>query len=362
GDAAANAAFEEMMAVAKMGNSGTSTEWNFAAVKCPIPRLMQHIRQLSNVVTSLTFHDLVNYNHEAMPLLHQYLCNSPHLIHLWAPKTYYPIAYMDLFRRIPEPVNPLETYDRAHILAEIKPLLPGVWRCRNLETLHIGFQISGGWGTRHQPEQSRVVFGYIARVLPQLRELQIHTQSGDQVFPIPKLRLSGGFCLLAKLQYLERLKICNSQTPQPPKHVYDIDWVVREGWSAKAREARRRAIAPWGQPIRLEEEVEAKRVAKKVAKRLNRTGGGVGVGEADRVMQWEVSVDPDLRQELQHLGRLLDVKLRLDEMIAPEDGVSNQWPSLQKIAIASDAIYGLSPENEFIRLTMAREYSRRENR
>lgn len=351
-DAAANAAFEEMMVAGKMGNNGSSTEWNFAAEKSPTPRLIQHIRQFSNVVTSLTFHNVINSHHEAMPLLHQYLCNSSHLIHLWASRTYYPIAHMDLFQRIPEPVNPLKTYNRAHTLAEIKSFRPGVWKCRNLETLHIGFQISGGWGTRHQPEQSRVVFGYIARVLPQLRDLQIHTHNGDQVFPLQKLRLSGGFCLLAKLQYLERLKICNGRSPQPPKHVYDIDWMVREGWTTEAKEARRRAMAPWGQPTRFEEEVEVMRIAKS----LNRAGGGVG--DIDRAMQWELSVDPELREALQHLGQLLDVKLWLDEMVAPEDGLSNQWPSLQKIAIASSAVYGLSPLREFYRLTSAGKCSR----
>ncbi|KAF9148658.1 hypothetical protein BG015_009583 [Linnemannia schmuckeri] len=268
---------------------------------------------------------------------------------------------MDLFRRIPEPVNRLKTYNRAHTLTEIKSTRPGVWKCRKLETLHIGFHITGGWGTRHQPEQSRVVFGYIARVLPQLRELHIHTVSRQQMFPFQKLRLSGGFCLLAKLQYLERLKICSSETPQPPKHVYDLDWMVREGWTAEARETRRRAMAPWSQPIRLEDKAEAKRVAKRDGK--TRSQIGEGAGDAGRIMEWESLVDPGLKEELQHLGRLRDVKLWLDEMVAPDSrGMSNQWPSLQKIAIASNAVYGLSPLNEYIRLTMAREYSRWENR
>lgn len=360
GDPVANAAIEEMMMASTTGY-GSSAEWNFATEVSPTPRLMQHIRQLSNVVTSLTFHNLRPHYHEAISLLHQYLCNSPHLIHLCAPMTYYPIAHMDLFRRIPEPFNPQKTYDRAHTLAEIKATRPGVWKCSNLETLHIGFHIMGGWGTRHEPEQSRVVFGYIARVLPRLRELHIHTRSVRQAFPFQKLRLSGGFCLLAKLRYLERLKICDSKTPQPPKHVYDLDWMVQEGWTLEAREARRRAMAPWGQPIRLEDEAEAKRVAKKVGKSRNRVGSGIG--DAGRAMEWESSVDPGLREELQHLGRLLDVKMWLDEMVAPGSSeVSNQWPSLQKVAIASDAVYGHSLLNEFIRLTMAREYTRWENR
>ncbi|OAQ34381.1 hypothetical protein K457DRAFT_152078 [Linnemannia elongata AG-77] len=360
GDRAANAAIEEMMMATTTGY-GSSTEWDFAAEASPTPRLMRHIRQLSNVVTSLTFYNLNQDYHEAIPFLHHYLCNSPHLIHLWAPMTYYPIAHMDLFRRIPEPINRQKSYDRAHTLAEIKSARPGVWKCRNLETLNIGFQVTGGWGTQHQPEQSRVVFGYIARVLPRLRELRIHTVSTYQAFPFQKLRLSGGFCLLAKLRYLERLKICDSQTPQPPKHVYDLDWMVQEGWTVDGREARRRAMAPWGQPIQLEDEVEAKRVAKRMGKNRNRVGGGVG--DAGQAMEWESSVDPGLREELQHLGRLLDVKVWLDEMVAPgSSAVSNQWPSLQKLAIASDAEYGLLPPYEFIRLTAAREYNRWEGR
>ncbi|KAK3819451.1 MAG: hypothetical protein JOS17DRAFT_756479 [Linnemannia elongata] len=360
GDPEANSAIEEILMATTTGY-GSSTEWNFAAELSSAPRLMQHIRQLSNVVTSLTFHNFIQDYYETTSLLHQYLCNSPHLIHLCAPMTYYPIAHMDLFRRILEPFNPLKTYDRDHTLAKIESTRPGVWKCRNLETLHIGFYITGGWGTRHEPEQSRVVFGYIARVLPQLRELHIHTNSAFQVFPFQKLRLSGGFCLLAKLRFLERLKICDSQTPQPPKHVYDLDWMVKEGWTVEAREARRRAMAPWGQPIRLEDEAESKRVAKRVKKNRNRVGGGVS--DAGQALEWESSVDPGLRDELQHLGRLLDVKVWLDKMVIPgSSAVDSPWPSLQKVAIASDAVYGLSPLHAFIRLTNAREYTRWENR
>ncbi|KAF9118916.1 hypothetical protein BGW39_000747 [Mortierella sp. 14UC] len=367
-EAGANAALDELMMTDGMGAG--STEWDFANGSLT-PKLMQHIRQLPNMVTSLTFHDPLLSHHAAMPLLHQYLCdhNSSHLLHLRAPQATYPIAHMDLFRRIPEPINILKSFDRAAALAEIKATPRGVWKCRNLETLHIGFEIPGGWGTRHQPEQSRVVFGYIARVLPRLCELFIHTQVENHVFPFQKLRLEGGFCLLAKLKWLERLQICDQRTPLPPKQLHDLEWMVSVGWTEKGRDKRRRAMAPWRKPILLEDEKEAKRVAsiERLCSGSGSTGngsrGGSGVSKG---MKWGSTVDEALKEELRHLGRLLDVKLWLDEMVSPEssgDGSENRpWPSLRMIAIACNRVYGSPPLSEFYRLERAREYARYENR
>lgn len=98
-----------------------------------------------------------------------------------------------------------------------------------------------------------------------------------------------------------------------------------------------------------------------VSKSRNEFGGGVG--DSRWTIEWESSVDPGLWEELQHLRRLPDVKGWLNEMVAPgSSSVGNQRASLQKVAIASDAMYGPSPLNEFIRLTMAREYNRLESR
>ncbi|KAF9102828.1 hypothetical protein BGX29_004134 [Mortierella sp. GBA35] len=247
---------------------------------------MQHIQRLSNVVTSLNFHDPSNLQPETLPLLHSYLCQSTlssHLLHPRAPRTAYPIAHMDLFGRIPDPVISMKNINKAAILTEIKSIPCGVWKCRNLKILHLGFEIAGGWGTRHQPQYSRVVFGYIARVLPRLQELHIHTQTKYTALPFQKLKLDGGFCLLARVQYLERLVICDGSTPRPPKHVHDLDWIVEGGFAAEAKERRRRAMAPWGGLIRQEDLIEAKRIA--MTDRAQRSSAGGNGESVNRIIQ-----------------------------------------------------------------------------
>ncbi|KAF9149294.1 hypothetical protein BG015_008910 [Linnemannia schmuckeri] len=83
--------------------------------------------------------------------------------------------------------------------------LPPIWSCRGLETLHIEL---------HGKFDPRVFYGYISRVLPQLQELVIirpkHCESAPMLFLYTSGSLwlgGGGLCLLARLQYLERLWI-----------------------------------------------------------------------------------------------------------------------------------------------------------
>ncbi|KAF9541505.1 hypothetical protein EC957_003003 [Mortierella hygrophila] len=101
------------------------------------------------------------------------------------------------------------------------------WACRNLETLHLGFKAK----ETHTPndhddmkarkrlitEESRILFGFIARNCPQLRDLHIRKYSLD-------LSLEGGLCLLTQLRELEQLVIW-SQTKGFRLREKDVDWI-----------------------------------------------------------------------------------------------------------------------------------------
>ncbi|KAK3832345.1 MAG: hypothetical protein J3R72DRAFT_478290 [Linnemannia gamsii] len=75
-----------------------------------------------------------------------------------------------------------------------------IWVCRRLATLHI---YSSGENIRDAEEDARILFGYISRICPLLRDLAIQHQHLC-------VRLEGGLCLLSRLHHLERLSIVSS--------------------------------------------------------------------------------------------------------------------------------------------------------
>ncbi|KAF9083185.1 hypothetical protein BGX23_011701 [Mortierella sp. AD031] len=141
--------------------------------------------------------------------LHNFLCSSPHLIHLKATEVRYPIEHMDIHGRLPPLPRP-EGNGRRDVFA--RPIfLPGIWQCRKLRTLHIRINtpVPKKSMTVVAPpiaEHSRIFFGYIARVCPDLRELVLG--NGDDRVNSPSFDMSilGGFCLLGRLQHLERFR------------------------------------------------------------------------------------------------------------------------------------------------------------
>ncbi|KAF9986742.1 hypothetical protein BGZ65_006444, partial [Modicella reniformis] len=80
-----------------------------------------------------------------------------------------------------------------------------IWACRGLQTLHITFQSSVY--DFSPTNRARVVFGYLSLVCPQLRDLWIRHQKLD-------LGLEGGMCMLARLRWLERLRIQVDTNPE----------------------------------------------------------------------------------------------------------------------------------------------------
>ncbi|KAF9079396.1 hypothetical protein BGX23_004197 [Mortierella sp. AD031] len=107
--------------------------------------------------------------------LRQLLCESPSLRHLKTLKMPYMPSFMDIHRRLgvysPEYQHQLEQ-------GLLSPDIPGIWVCRELESLHVDFHSHGDG------------------------------QSQDYYIDfLHSCILEGGLCLLSRLQRLERLRI-----------------------------------------------------------------------------------------------------------------------------------------------------------
>lgn len=154
-------------------------------------------------------------------MLHEFLCDAASLKHLKARLLKYNVFFLDVF-------------GAADILGAradgAKHRDTRLWACRDLETLHLGFQWKREGYLAHvalplEECGSRILFGYLARVCPDLQNLNISGEGLD-------LRLEGGFCFLSDLMRLEVLKIeCSVQHVDlkrcRPQRA-DLDWMAVE--------------------------------------------------------------------------------------------------------------------------------------
>ncbi|KAF9142847.1 hypothetical protein BGX30_002037 [Mortierella sp. GBA39] len=309
-----------------------SSEWSVDALDLPWS-LMVVLQDQPNHVTTL---ELVSYSHSersTQSVLHQYLCQAPHLLHLRAPNIILPVAELDIHGLLTTPstepaVTPTPGTDTV-------PSLSGaaaVWACRRLKSLQVAF----GWGSRESSSvlvQSRVIFGYISRVCSELKELAIYRpeSSEDNVDEARSswLDLKGGFCLLSRLEHLERLLI-RSGLKEIGCDKIDLDWMVRSGFVGVRRYARVLEISSWYDELL--EEKELTDVDELTAGgRKNREDG----------------------LELRYLGRLQDVATRLEELDAVDvvgaEG-SRCWPLLSRLSIDCGSEFGRQPERELQRI------------
>ncbi|KAF9346488.1 hypothetical protein BGX26_002002, partial [Mortierella sp. AD094] len=136
----------------------------------------------------------------SVPALHSFLCASPLLLHLRAKGAVYNSSmFMDFTWR--------------NVKAE-----GNVWACHNLQTLQLTFLEP--WAREDWSEvHSRVLFGYISRVCPKLKELWIYR-------PGVSLKLEGGLCLLTRCKDLESLTIKTGRLDGLATSTVSLDWIA----------------------------------------------------------------------------------------------------------------------------------------
>ncbi|KAG0371839.1 hypothetical protein BGX24_001099, partial [Mortierella sp. AD032] len=284
-----------------------ATEWAFRSSDLT-PILKQCLQELPNYVTTLDLvKDSVNLPNKALAL-HQYLCESRHLLHLRAGQSFCLIERMDLHGR----------WTALPDSEESAYLQPGVWMCRKLQTLQIEVHNLVAPKYLSSPIRTRVLFGYISRVCPNLRELEIWESDNNPGF---NLELNGGFCLLGSLRLLEHLRIGTGKNDRILKSL-DVQWIVKSGGSRSSKNARKEFMYPWLGSLakdRAQDEERQRCVAQGIAPGFVAPDG----------------LEPELARDLMNLGLMIDAKVMLDQMNSNEGRKRT------------------SPEKEFTRLHVA---------
>ncbi|KAK3845783.1 MAG: hypothetical protein J3R72DRAFT_435614 [Linnemannia gamsii] len=383
--------------------------------------VFQTLRVMPNVVTTLELH---SSKIGRCPMtgckLHQYLCDSPHLLHLKAPRTAFLVDHFDIHHLVDATIAAHDAADTVAptvhaplslsatgsgtvtgagagvgtMAASTSTTIPPIWKCRNLRTLHMSFRCSRSNYPSTIPLlhlRTRILFGYISRVCPELRDLRIDTSFMDSAnYDVHEAKMylafEGGFCLLSRLHFLERLSIdavCRRVFYSP----WELTWMLgdeevdreekvverkrimidRVEQQRTASERRDWAVLH-GRPSRVS-------IAAAVPSRFsscNTCGTKTGRLRSKDNTDTDTDADDDnderdVRLLLENLGQLqeiVEVMEELDELDAEadtegEEGTGKRkrrsrkvvkycWPHLQKIALFRPNRYGLSRREEAI--------------
>ncbi|KAF9902817.1 hypothetical protein EC991_004514 [Linnemannia zychae] len=299
-----------------------ATEWAFRSSDLT-PTLTQCLQELPNFVTTLELiTDSVNLANKGLAL-HQYLCASPHLLHLKAGRSVCLIERMDLYGRwMALPSNEENAYRQ-----------PGIWMCRKLQTLQIEIHSLVTPVYLTSPVRTRVLFGYISNVCPNLRTLEIWEPDNNPGF---NLELDGGFCLLGRLQALEHFRIGSGKSRRIVRS-HDVKWIVKSGQSRVSKLSRKDVMNSWTRMLNVDREKDEAR------QRHLAQGRVLGFVAPE-------GLEPELGQALMDLGLMIDVKAMLDQMNSDEG--YNSFPRLQSLSIYSNSRKRLSPEEEYHRINI----------
>ncbi|KFH62180.1 hypothetical protein MVEG_11819 [Podila verticillata NRRL 6337] len=266
------------------------------------------LRLQSNHITSL---EIINnqwtYASTVKGGLHDYLCASPHLLHLKTPQMFFPLQRLDLNRvdNISFMDHSLRSNFRHSPPRQDLYIGPGVWACRRLKTLHMGFHRHGDVNIG-APVHGRILYGYLSRVCPNLQDLQIRMSDIDS-------SLEGGLCLLSKLQSLQTLVIAISAAYQKYERAH-LEWMAD---CPKSGVWQRLQKFAW-----LEKE-GGKSAGRTLDSFVTVPGTGLNGQAEDRLMA-----------DLKMLGLIQDVNMLLEGI----DEVKNFrcWPLLQGISVYSE--------------------------
>lgn len=313
--------------------------------------------------------------------LHDLLCQLPHLLSVKAIASnilYENLDVYSTFRRMAPalqpagaPSRPSSTYD------PIRGDSIRVWACRGLRTCHLSFSETG-----QDQRESRIVYGYLSRVCPHLRDLKIcfpsvFLENGSAMDPGVKaslfLNLESGFCLLTRLRDLERLWIGETDLSGLMLESCAIDWMAYSSSSSSPSSAfgssssssssltaasnqlsswshrkwskrKRQAItATWQAAI----DRDQSRIANNVAR---------FEGMSPEEIRQKHDADLDVMLQLSSCGMLTDVKSVIDNIIDRDSQWHQQqqkpsfWTRLDRVAIYRTCGFGASPEMEVARL------------
>ncbi|KAG0292000.1 hypothetical protein BGZ96_004625 [Linnemannia gamsii] len=202
-------------------------------------RFLEDLKALGITLDSVHFSAFGHRSHlDILPHLSE-ICPTATDWSLWCfdtLKTVVCTEYLDLFNRRDPDSGPQNR--------QLIP--PAIWNCRNLETLHIDI---------HGPDEGRILFGYVSRVLPQLVDLfifipEMFMNNVDYLLMRPAIcvDLKGGFCLLSRLKHLQSLRVIEQNFNRDLIYGCSkahLTWIAPSGRKNKYKRARRREMATW---------------------------------------------------------------------------------------------------------------------
>lgn len=322
-----------------------ATEWSMRPYDIH-PTILQELEALPNVITALELPRPYSHHQESCisntsvlnnpALLHRFLCTSPHLVHLKNINlNALQFEGMDIHHR--SSFDDLDRWSKYRFInatvTDTAAIVPGIWACRGLQSLHINLHGHEEYGLR-SPVHSRIIFGYISLVCPLLEDLQL-TVSSECRRRDPKngtsatyctnlcMRLEGGFCLLSRLKYLTTFRLDGYAISRNSGcWPVDLNWIIAEGNRPLNREKRRNVIAQWDDKLQIEERLETERLltGAKFAKVLMLENGG-----------YVSDVVGELADQLKNLGLLSEVKAMVEEM--DQDGY-RCFPVLDRVSFS----------------------------
>ncbi|KAF9950308.1 hypothetical protein BGZ72_008004 [Mortierella alpina] len=315
---------------------GQLLEWSLWGEELK-PSISQTLCLHPNNITSLEIvSNRWTYASTANEGLHNFLCVSPHLLHLKVPQMFFPLQRLDLHHvdDIPLIDHRLRFNFRYSPPSRDLYIEPGVWACRRLKTLHMEFHRHGDVSIG-APVHGRILFGYLSKVCPELQDLQIRVSDID-------VSLQGGMCLLSRLHSLQTLVIAISAT-HPKYKKADLEWM-----------ADLPKPGPWqrlGKFSWLEKEVvkTARKPEETITKRFESPEKSPKEHAEER-----------LEADLKSLGLIEDVDMVLANMAAVKD--VRCWPFLQGISVYRELDYGGELEMDVARLRPGKNIHRLKGR
>ncbi|KAF9372215.1 hypothetical protein CPC16_002583 [Podila verticillata] len=324
------------------------TDWGFALND--IKPAFESLFKIRNLVTTLTLlTPSFNSSTSVLSGLHDYLCASPLLLHLYTDNIVFKVGSLDPYAAQHRRKDTVEARRWNGTNAEYDTLMEprGIWACRNLKTLHAQFshdQLCYYPGSSTHKDMShahsRVIFGYLAKVCPNLEELHI-------VVPPVKLSLQSGVCLLSRLKRLERFEIAMSAPILFwPLERHAWDWMATRKTRLQAW-FRSGELVLWDSEIReeewqlregsmeLEEELSRVRLEAELSRPAGERDGDAPV-EVPRLSTGSIEshdsfINTLTWNDLSEVGKLSDVKAVLKDLYA--DWRTPCWPMLEEFRV-----------------------------
>lgn len=305
-----------------------SKNWTFFGHKLP-GHIVENLLSFPNRVTTLEVLGPCD-------TLHDFLCDSPQLLHVKAPWTTIQPNHMDL--------HLCWDYGDGRMInfgCSTLSDAPKIWACRGLLTLHIGARFYDRYVPGYN-NYSLYLFGYIAKVCPMLQDLALFgpeskpTSRGSlSTSDTFRLDLAGGFCLLSHLTHLQYLQIGELYADPGGMKLIDVDWMLRSGHSADKKQERAEVIARWSTSILRDREFQQQ---EKLPYEPQLSGLPLEIP----------GLEPELKKNLRYLGHKMDVIETLARMDEQEEFVC--WAELDRISIYGRNGFGQSLEKEIRRL------------